>query len=58
MWLLDNVLTYGDVNDYLRTRYALEGLAYVGMWFGIAVPLGWLLGFLVTLANLMRLKSE
>ncbi|WP_458206061.1 hypothetical protein [Haladaptatus sp. NG-SE-30] len=58
VWLLDNVLAYGNVNDYLRTRYDLEGLAYVGMWFGIAVPLDWVLGVLVTLANLMRPKSE
>jgi hypothetical protein len=35
-------------------QFDLEGLAFVGMWFGIAVPLGWLLGLLVALANLTR----
>ncbi len=57
VWLLDNVLTYRNIDEVLRARFNLEGLAYVGMWFGIAVPVGWILGFLVTLANLMRPKS-
>ncbi len=57
VWLLDNVLTYHGINEVLRERFDLEGLAYVGMWFGIAVPIGWILGFLVSLANLMRPKS-
>jgi len=53
-WLLENVLTIGGLNDYLWNNYELEGVAYVGMWFGIAVPVGWLLGTLVTLANYVR----
>ncbi|MFC6732072.1 hypothetical protein [Haladaptatus sp. DYSN1] len=55
-WILDNLLTVGDLNTYIRTKYDLEGVAYVGMWFGIAVPLGWLLGILVTIADLLRPK--
>lgn len=39
---------------FLRTRFDLVGVAYVGMWFAIAVPLGWLLGGLVTLADVVR----
>lgn len=39
-------------------QYELEGLAFVLMWFGIAVPLGWLLGSVVTLANLTRPTDE
>lgn len=58
IWLLDNVLTVGGINEFLRTEYDLEGLAYVGMWFGLAVPLGWLLGLLVTLANVVRPRRE
>ena len=54
IWLLDNVLYVGDINEFLRSRYSLSGLGYVGMWFGIAVPLGWLLGGVVTLADLIR----
>ncbi|MFW6018815.1 MAG: hypothetical protein ACOCPX_08330 [Halapricum sp.] len=54
IWLLDNVLTVADINTYLRENYTLQGPAYVGMWFGIAVPVGWILGTLVTLANYVR----
>jgi hypothetical protein len=58
IYILDNYLTFADVNTYLRTRYNLEGIAYAGMWFGIAVPLGWVLGILVTLADLVRPKPR
>jgi hypothetical protein len=58
IWLLDNVLDYGGIAEYIRDSFDLEGLAYVGMWFGIAVPLGWLLGILVTLADLVRPNRE
>jgi hypothetical protein len=54
IWLLDNVLTVGGVNELLRQRFDLIGYAYVGMWVGISVPVGWVLGILVTLANLVR----
>ncbi|MFB6164830.1 MAG: hypothetical protein ABEJ31_06695 [Haloarculaceae archaeon] len=54
VWLLDHVLTYGRLNYYLRRTYDLRGIAYAGMWFGLAIPVGWLLGILVTLANLVR----
>jgi len=58
IWILDNVLTVGGLNDIIRDRFALEGSAYVLMWFGIAVPLGWLLGAVVTLANLVRPQKD
>ena len=54
IWLLDNVLHVGGINDYLRSAYDLRGLAYAGMWFGLAVPVGWTLGTLVTLADFLR----
>jgi hypothetical protein len=54
IWLLDNVLVVGDLNALLRARFDLAGFAYVGMWTGLAVPIGWTLGFVVTLANLVR----
>ncbi|WP_049981212.1 hypothetical protein [Halolamina rubra] len=54
IWILDNVLTVGGLNQLIRDRFALEGPAYVAMWFGIAVPLGWLLGGVVTLADVIR----
>jgi len=54
IWVLDTLLDVGGLNEYLRDQYQLAGAAYLGMWFGIAVPLGWLLGALVTLAELVR----
>ncbi|WP_339103460.1 hypothetical protein [Haloterrigena salinisoli] len=53
-WALDNVLTVGGVNEYLRSNYQLEGAAYAAMWLGISIPLGWFLGIVVALANLVR----
>ncbi|MDX1745502.1 MAG: hypothetical protein R3324_06155, partial [Halobacteriales archaeon] len=58
IWLLDTVLAVGGINEFLRARFELVGLAYVGMWFGLAVPIGWALGLLVTLANLVRPTRE
>ena len=58
IWILDNVLTVGGLNEIIRSRFALEGPAYVAMWFGIAVPLGWLLGAVVALADLIRPKQD
>lgn len=56
IFLLDNVLQFGDLSSYLRSEYDLRGVYYPAMWFGIAVPVGWLLGILVTLADLVRPK--
>jgi len=54
VWMLENVLVYGGIGDYLQARFSLAGFAYVGMWFGIAIPVGWFLGTIVSLANLVR----
>jgi hypothetical protein len=58
IWLLDNVLTFRNLNTLLRQRFDLVGFAYVAMWGGLAVPVGWAFGLLVTLANLVRPTSE
>jgi hypothetical protein len=58
IWLLDSVLVVGNLNALLRARFELVGFAYVGMWSGIAVPVGWTLGLLVTLANLVRPSGD
>jgi hypothetical protein len=55
--LLDNVLHVAGINEYLRSNFSLEGIGVVLMWVGIATPLGWLLGVLVTLADLVRPRS-
>jgi hypothetical protein len=57
IFILNNLLYVYDINEYLRQSFSLEGIGVVLMWVGIATPLGWLLGFLVTLANLIRPKS-
>ena len=53
-WLYNNVLDVAGVAEYLSANYDLEGMAYAIMWLGISIPLGWLLGLLVTLADLVR----
>lgn len=58
VWLLDNVLTIRNLNEILRREFDLEHLAYLAMWFALAIPIGWVLGTLVTLANLVRPKPE
>jgi hypothetical protein len=54
VWLLEGPLAVGGLAAALRAQFDLVGLAYVGMWFGLAVPVGWLLGLLVTLADVVR----
>ena len=39
-------------------EFDLEGVTYVLLWFGISVPVGWLLGTVVTLADLVRPAEE
>jgi len=56
--LLENPLSVAGVAEFLRSRFTLVGFAYVGMWFGLAVPVGWLLGLLVTLADFVRPAPE
>jgi hypothetical protein len=56
-WMLDN-LAVGGLDEYLVENFDREGFAYVIMWFGIAVPVGWVLGLLVTLADLVRPTEE
>ncbi|WP_121744516.1 hypothetical protein [Natronorubrum halophilum] len=54
VWALDNVLYVGGLSEYLRGNFSLEGAAYAAMWLGISIPLGWFLGIVVALANLVR----
>ncbi len=54
IWFLDNVVAVGGINDYLRTQYDLTGIAYILVWLGVSVPLGWLVGVLVSLSEVVR----
>ncbi len=58
IWILDTFLTVGGINEILRATFDLEGIGYVLMWLAIAVPLGWLLGSVVTLADIVRPKKD
>lgn len=58
VWLLDNVLYVGNLNEVLRDRFELKGLAFLLMWLGLSFPVGWVLGSVVTLADLVRPKDD
>jgi hypothetical protein len=57
-WLLDSGPSLFGLKEYLVAEFERDGFAYVLMWFGIAVPLGWLLGSVVALADLVRPASS
>jgi len=56
--LLNQLFQPIGLKELLESQFELQGFAFVLMWFGIAVPLGWLLGLVVTLANLTRPQDE
>jgi hypothetical protein len=58
VWILDGPLAIGGLNEVIRARFDLRGTAYVLMWIGISVPVGWLFGLLVALADVVRPKRD
>lgn len=44
--------------DYLVENYDRDELAHVVIWFAVSVPVGWALGTVVTLADLLRPTVE
>jgi len=54
VWLLDHPLSVAGVASFLREQFRLAGVGYVGMWAGLATVVGWTLGSLVSLADLVR----
>lgn len=54
IYVLDEILFVGGVNDFIREQFDLEGIAYALMWFAFSFPVGWFLGIVVALANLVR----
>jgi len=54
VWVVQDGPDLFGLVDYLVAEFTLEGVAYVALWFGVAVPVGWLLGLVVTLADLVR----
>ncbi|MFB6297863.1 MAG: hypothetical protein ABEH56_05020 [Salinirussus sp.] len=57
-WLLDSGPSVFGLKEFLVREFDRDGFAYVLMWFGIAVPTGWLLGAVVGLADLVRPTRE
>jgi MFS family permease len=58
IYLLNNLFEPLGLKQLLTDTFELQGLAFAAMWFAIAVPVGWLLGLLVTLANLTRPRED
>jgi hypothetical protein len=69
-WLLEDVLGRWGYEDRLKSRFDFDrqqglstesgsllltlGTAHILLWFAISVPLGWVFGIVVSLANLVR----
>jgi hypothetical protein len=53
-WFLTTGPDLFGLKEFLVAEFDREGFAYVLMWFGISVPVGWLLGVVVTLADAVR----
>jgi hypothetical protein len=53
-WILFDLLGENRIAEFFIQNFEREGVAYVLMWLGVSFPLGWLLGVLVTLADLVR----
>ncbi len=54
VWLLENPLAALGISEFLQRQFTLQGAGYVLMWVAISVPLGWLLGGVVALADVIR----
>lgn len=58
IWILANLFEPVGLRWVINAYFDLTGVAYAGMWFAIAVPVGWVLGLLVALADLVRPKRS
>jgi len=54
VFIQDEVLAEVGLKDYFVENFDTTGGAYVIMWVVISVPVGWLLGIMVSLANFIR----
>jgi len=57
VFVQDDVLAEVGLKEYVVDNFEREGFAYVLIWIGISVPLGWLLGTTVALADFIRPKG-
>jgi len=54
VFIQDDILARVGLKDYFVDNFDRDGGAYVIMWVLISVPLGWILGIMVSLANFIR----
>lgn len=57
-WFVEDGPELFGLVDYLVDNYQRDELAHVVIWFAVSVPLGWILGTVVTLADLLRPAAE
>jgi len=55
-WSLDQLPQV--IRDYFVENFDRTGFAHVIIWFGVSIPVGWVLGIVVTLADLVRPTAE
>ncbi|MFC7020035.1 MULTISPECIES: hypothetical protein [Haloarcula] len=53
-YILFDLLDSNRIAQFFVQNFEREGAAYVLMWLGFSFPVGWLLGLLVTLADVVR----
>jgi len=58
VFIQDDILARIGLKEYFVENFERDGGAYVIMWMIISVPLGWILGIMVTLADFIRPKED
>lgn len=57
IFILDEILFVMGINEWIRATFDLEGLGFALMWLALSFVVGWFLGLLVGLANVIRPRS-
>lgn len=57
-WVQNTVLAAVGLKQFFVENFDREGGAYALMWFALSFPLGWVLGGVVTLADLVRPRED
>ncbi|WP_336337726.1 hypothetical protein [Haloarcula brevis] len=53
-WFLYEVLASVGLAEFFIQNFERDDIAHILIWLGISIPVGWVLGLLVTLADLVR----
>jgi len=57
-WFVNEGPSLWGAIDYLEQNFERQAYHHVVIWFAVSFPLGWILGTIVTLADLVRPTSE